>query len=215
MIAADVQHTFLAAGNIVDATNYAAFVHHKLGDTAESAVLSAMVERFHGRFVGAHVALDPVLDGSLPALHPITAVWAWLEATTLAAERDTDTAFTALRNALTVGESQKLLRPFTYSQRYVRTVLDRNFGRFGTLDGFAAVVRAAVKPGIDTSVVRLSPREMDLLRELPSFRTAESIAADKFISVNTVKTHLRGIYRKLGVTNRRDAIAAAQKLGMI
>ena len=61
----------------------------------------------------------------------------------------------------------------------------------------------------------LTPRELELLVELPSWRTAEQIAADLCVSVNTVKTHLRGIYRKLGVTSRRDAIAAAQHNGLL
>ncbi|MGW9426190.1 helix-turn-helix transcriptional regulator, partial [Streptomyces koyangensis] len=51
--------------------------------------------------------------------------------------------------------------------------------------------------------------------ELPTWRTAEEIAADLCVSVNTVKTHLRGIYRKLGVTTRRDAVTAAHTHGLL
>jgi LuxR family maltose regulon positive regulatory protein len=36
-----------------------------------------------------------------------------------------------------------------------------------------------------------------------------------FVSVNTVKTHLRGIYRKLGVSHRRDAITVARQRGLL
>ena len=46
-------------------------------------------------------------------------------------------------------------------------------------------------------------------------RTTEEIADSMFVSVNTVKTHLRGIYRKLGVNHRRDAITAARRHGLL
>jgi LuxR family maltose regulon positive regulatory protein len=35
------------------------------------------------------------------------------------------------------------------------------------------------------------------------------------LSINTVKTHMRGIYRKLGVSSRRSAIAEAERLGLV
>ena len=41
------------------------------------------------------------------------------------------------------------------------------------------------------------------------------IAADLYVSVNTVKTHLSSIYRKLGVTERNAAIARASDLGLL
>jgi LuxR family maltose regulon positive regulatory protein len=55
----------------------------------------------------------------------------------------------------------------------------------------------------------------DLLVELPSMWTIEEIADSLFVSVNTVKTHLRGIYRKLGVNHRRDAVVVARQRGLI
>lgn len=46
-------------------------------------------------------------------------------------------------------------------------------------------------------------------------RTTEEIADSPYVSVNTVKTHLRGIYRKLGVSQRRDAVLVARRRGLI
>jgi LuxR family maltose regulon positive regulatory protein len=43
----------------------------------------------------------------------------------------------------------------------------------------------------------------------------DEIAGDLLLSANTVKTHLRSIYRKLGVGTRREAVAAAERLGLI
>jgi LuxR family maltose regulon positive regulatory protein len=61
----------------------------------------------------------------------------------------------------------------------------------------------------------LTERERQILSELKTLRTIEEIARDLLLSVNTVKTHMRGIYRKLDVQSRRQAIATAERLGLI
>lgn len=61
----------------------------------------------------------------------------------------------------------------------------------------------------------LSPSELAVLRLLPSFLTNQEIAGALFLSVNTVKTHLRSIYRKLAVTSRRQAIARGRGLRLL
>jgi LuxR family maltose regulon positive regulatory protein len=61
----------------------------------------------------------------------------------------------------------------------------------------------------------LTPRERELLKELTTLRTVEEISHDLLLSVNTVKTHLRGIYRKLNATSRRQAVAAAERAGLL
>jgi LuxR family maltose regulon positive regulatory protein len=44
---------------------------------------------------------------------------------------------------------------------------------------------------------------------------SQEIAGELFVSVNTVKTHVRSIYRKLGVSSRRDAVARGRELRLI
>lgn len=65
-----------------------------------------------------------------------------------------------------------------------------------------------------TSRLGLSDRELDVVRYLPGPLSNAEIAAQLFISLNTLKTHLRTIYRKLGVSGRRDAIHRAEELGL-
>ncbi len=60
----------------------------------------------------------------------------------------------------------------------------------------------------------LSHRELLVLAEVEKGSTVAGIAAALFISPNTVKTHLRRLYRKLGVTTRADAIRKAKSLGL-
>ena len=52
---------------------------------------------------------------------------------------------------------------------------------------------------------------MAVLGFLPTMLKSGEIASDLFVSVNTVKSHLRAIYRKLGVGNRRDAVGKIQE----
>ena len=61
----------------------------------------------------------------------------------------------------------------------------------------------------------LTEREQEVLAELPSMRTAAEIADDLFVSTNTVKTHMRSIYRKLGVPHRRAAVVEARCQGLL
>ena len=53
------------------------------------------------------------------------------------------------------------------------------------------------------------------MRYLPTVLTAAEIAENLGISVNTVKAHMRAIYRKLGAARRREAVAIARQLGYL
>jgi LuxR family maltose regulon positive regulatory protein len=64
-------------------------------------------------------------------------------------------------------------------------------------------------------MVPLTARERAVLRLLPTLRSFEEIAEDLTVSANTVKTHVRAIYTKLGVTRRRDAVAVAVARGLL
>jgi len=61
---------------------------------------------------------------------------------------------------------------------------------------------------------KLSPRETDVLYELQSGASNSEIAQRLFLSENTVKHHIRNIFDKLGVENRREAILAANQAGL-
>lgn len=61
----------------------------------------------------------------------------------------------------------------------------------------------------------LTERELTILRYLQSSLSNGEIAAELFLSVNTVKTHVRNIYQKLGAPRRRDAVRRARELRLL
>ena len=105
----------------------------------------------------------------------------------------------AVRSAVTV-----LVPPTSRYAGFVSRVLER----FDS--GGPRLAGAAGRPG-----VLLTDSERAVLRFLPSHMTNEEISEALFLSVNTVKTHLRSAYRKLGVRSRRDAIARGRRLGLL
>jgi len=74
-----------------------------------------------------------------------------------------------------------------------------------------AAERSSAAPGR----VELSERELEVLRYLPSMLTAGEIAAELYVSVNTVKAHVRSIYAKLGASRRQDAVVLAFERGIL
>ncbi|MGA1158407.1 MAG: response regulator [Candidatus Nanopelagicaceae bacterium] len=63
--------------------------------------------------------------------------------------------------------------------------------------------------------VGLTARELEILEILPTGDTVSQMAQHLFVTESTIKTHLASIYRKLGATNRVQAINAARKLGLL
>ncbi len=82
------------------------------------------------------------------------------------------------------------------------------------LDTVAQVARGRmVFPYLDVSQLNANPltlltkRELEILSSLAAGRTNKQIAAEKAVSTNTVKYHIRNLFEKLGVSNRGQAIA--------
>ena len=61
----------------------------------------------------------------------------------------------------------------------------------------------------------LSEREQDILRLVATGAGNKQIAAQLFISTNTVKVHLRNIFAKIGATSRTEAAMTAIRLGLV
>jgi LuxR family transcriptional regulator, maltose regulon positive regulatory protein len=76
----------------------------------------------------------------------------------------------------------------------------------------SAETRTLDAPGGPELIEPLTARERDVLRFLPSRLTVREIADELYVSVNTLKFHLRVIYRKLGVNSRAEAAEMARTM---
>ncbi|MBS1907201.1 MAG: hypothetical protein JST33_11675, partial [Actinobacteria bacterium] len=122
-----------------------------------------------------------------------------------------DRAHRMLEKALDVAEPEGIARPFVTDpdDDPLREMLTAHAVWGSSHEGFLAARIASGDTGIsreDILGVALSPREREIFGYLCTTMTADEIAADLFVSVNTVRTHQRAIYRKLGVNSRRDAV---------
>ncbi|HXF22759.1 MAG TPA: LuxR C-terminal-related transcriptional regulator [Streptosporangiaceae bacterium] len=134
----------------------------------------------------------------------------------------TDEATTLLEQALTLAEPEGAYRVFLDGGAAVRsamTVLILPTSRHASIAGrilerFDAQTPRGNGPAEQVSIP-LTDSERAVLCFLPSHMTNEEISQALFLSINTVKTHLRSAYRKLGVSSRREAIARGRRLGLL
>jgi LuxR family transcriptional regulator, maltose regulon positive regulatory protein len=71
------------------------------------------------------------------------------------------------------------------------------------------------RAGPSTPYWEVSERELAVLRLLPTHLSQREIAAELFVSFNTVKTHIRSIFTKLGVNSRAEAVERGRELGLL
>ncbi|GAB4085239.1 LuxR C-terminal-related transcriptional regulator [Myceligenerans cantabricum] len=192
-----------------------------LPQSAEACTARGSLVAARGRAAEARRMLEPVLHGDLPMHVPTTAVYADVLAATLDAEGDRTThAFDELRRALDRAAPQNFRRPFIDSWKSVLPMLVAHQGRFGRAEGFVAdLLRALPRQSAATGHQMVAPtltqRESELLRDLPSPMSVQEIADARGVSLNTVKTHLGSVYRKLGVSRRRGAVLEARRRGLL
>src|SRR5436190_867450 len=79
----------------------------------------------------------------------------------------------------------------------------------------AAVSGGSVAWRLELAADPLSPREREVLRTLASRLTMREIAEELSVSPNTIKYHVKAIYRKLGISSRAEAARAARQLGAV
>jgi LuxR family transcriptional regulator, maltose regulon positive regulatory protein len=127
-----------------------------------------------------------------------------------------------IEQALELAEPELIRRPFLDAGPTVAVLLHRTI-RAGTAHrwlagSLLAVLEAEPVPSSRRAAERgdtLSNKERVVLRYLPTMMPNREIAAELFVSVNTVKTHLKSIYRKLDTTSRRETVERARELRLI
>lgn len=210
----------LTVGHDDWAAETAARVRAQMPGSAECTILDAQILAATGRTGDALAELEPVLCSVLPAHVPTTVVHAQVLAAVLESSLGNDVrAFDALRHALEWAAPNNFRRPFIDLWPDLEPLLSRNRSRFGRAEDFVTALLADQarqdNPGIGVVGTLLSAREVDVLHDLPSRLTIPEIAAAEGVSENTVKTHLRSIYQKLGVNTRSGAVREARERGLI
>ena len=149
-------------------------------------------------------------------------VEAWLlVATTAAQNGETENARSALRHAFRYAAPECQRRAVQQVWAQVRRLLrddDRLAAQHRALQGRGHTGGQMERStDADTVVIvePLSKRETEVLEGMAAMLATEEIAARLFVSINTVKTHVRSILRKLSASRRNEAIRRARALGLI
>ncbi|WP_207842022.1 LuxR C-terminal-related transcriptional regulator [Williamsia soli] len=167
-------------------------------------------------------ALDELRPaGRFAEFRALAAEGALLEATAQGHLRRDNIAVERIGAAVALSAPIGLRRPFLLQDaqipiqlnRYIRLSGDRSSFVTELAGTFGVVTEQATPPA--TVLQDLTERELAVLKYLPTMLKSSEIAADLFVSVNTVKTHQRSIYRKLGVSNRREAVESARYWEML
>jgi len=162
-------------------------------------------------------------DGELTLRDRITAlVAATLASRRLGADRE---AARSLEQALGLAEPHRAYRPFLDMGGDVHSAIAILVAPASPAAGFAARVREHLisrplakppdAPPGGREAPALTASELAVLRLLRSHMTNQEIAGALYLSVNTVKTHLRAVYHKLGVSSRREAVDRGRRLRML
>ncbi|HXB16739.1 MAG TPA: AAA family ATPase [Solirubrobacteraceae bacterium] len=190
--------------------------------TAEIQNARAVIHIAEADPAAALDALRAVLDGTTPNVSTFTLVETHLLAATAHLDRgDRNSAAAAVEAALAVAEPDRLIFPFAMAaSEGLFDVLPRHETAHRSLladviDALGGAAPAAADRERSSHVDELSPSELRVLRYLPTNLTRPEIARELYVSVNTVNTHVRSIYSKLGVGDRSAAVLRSRELRLL
>jgi LuxR family maltose regulon positive regulatory protein len=164
----------------------------------------------------------PVLDGSAPVAWPSRLAQPFLlEAIARDSLGDDDAAARALERALDCAEPDGALWWFLLHpvpgllERHARHRTSHAALTAEILSLLAGRTPTPANAGPWPPLEPLSKSELRVLRYLPTNLSGPEIAAELYVSVNTVRTHMRHLYAKLGTHRRTDTVARARALGLL
>jgi LuxR family maltose regulon positive regulatory protein len=143
-----------------------------------------------------------------------------LQALAHQARGDTSAELASLQRALTLAEPEGYVRVFVDEGPPMASLL-RAAAKQGIAPGYVRRLVAAMTktedatPGQPGLIEPLTERELDVLRLLGTDLDGPDIARELIVSLNTVRTHTKNIYAKLGVNNRRAAVRRGEELDLL
>jgi LuxR family transcriptional regulator, maltose regulon positive regulatory protein len=197
------------------------------GDSQRARLLAAAAAARGDAGAPSVQAAGPGSTGPLPL--GLTVEDAVVRGCLLADSGDIPAAVATLEHALHLAGPERLRRPFLDAPPQLRRLLRAHPG----LSAAAAFLTPAT-PAIPAPrraanahtgssspaerpvvIGKLSPRELEVLQQLAEMLSTVEIAAAMFVSINTVRTHIRSILRKLGAARRNEAVRRARELRLL
>jgi LuxR family maltose regulon positive regulatory protein len=137
-----------------------------------------------------------------------------LTALALQSQGEVPRAIEALQVALARAEPERHLRPFAEEREELQGLLKMSVKRHSS--GFLRSLLAQAPRAADVVhpdlIEPLSERELDVLRLLRSDMSGPELALHLSVSLNTLRTHTKNIFEKLGVNSRRAAVSRAGEM---
>jgi LuxR family maltose regulon positive regulatory protein len=192
-------------------------------EMSDAAVGVARLELALGDPDAALRAVAGFLADDREALMPVTRTEAWaIAAIARDAIHDEPGALRAMERALDLAEPRGYSNAILRHGAPVRSLVRRRIASGTSHRAFAADLLSVLEHQPQSRRANghvllepLSERELVVLRFLPTMMSNAEIASEMFVSVNTVKTHLKHIYRKLDVSDRRDAVRRGRELRLL
>jgi LuxR family maltose regulon positive regulatory protein len=209
-------------GRLGEARAALAALGARRGEPGEIRNASAVIHLADGDPAGALAALAEVLDGTAPVIGYVTVVETHLLAALAYRELgDQRAANKSTERALALAEPDRLVLPFamTGSGKLLEALPRHETAHAALIGDILDVVHGSSSGAADHTpsplADELSPSELRVLRYLPTNLSRPEIASELSVSPNTVSTHIRNIYAKLGARDRSSAVQRARELRLL
>jgi LuxR family maltose regulon positive regulatory protein len=206
-------------GMLADARTIVSAAPSARAAAGEMRNAAALIELLSDRPEAALAILGDVLDGRSPILHAFVLV----EAHLLAAHAhvrlgNAPEMGASVERALGLAEGDRLIFPFamTGAQELLRKMPRHATAHAALLYEILDILEGSTPQGNGHAATSdLSATELRVLRYLPTNLSRSDIAGQLYVSVNTVNTHVRNIYSKLGAGTRTEAVERARRLRLL
>lgn len=181
--------------------------------TRDTLQYKMVVDDFRGRKIVHENARN------LPDKSPRDLIWKHLNEASINIDSE-HIALKAVHSALKVGAEVGAKESFLRQRNEMGNLIIKVAGEFPTVynEELATAMAARMKEResyMSSEHPSLTKRELEILRQLSTGRTLTVIAGELHISQNTLKTHLKNLYKKLAADGRNDAVAKAKALSLL
>jgi len=206
-------------GNVEQARAALAAVDDRLAITGEIRNAAATIHLAEQDPAAARRELQSVLDRSAPVNPYLTLIEAHLlDALACRDLGDERAARAAVERALHLAEPDRLILPFAMTGAWeLLAALPQGTAHAALVTDILDAIQGGAAGHATTPepADQLSPSELRVLRYLPTNLTRPEIAGQLSVSLNTVNTHIRRIYTKLGATDRSSAVQRGRELRLL